>query len=127
MAVQDNDPGPLDRGQNFVDARDSTQKPNQVGLSSEPAVLDSGPGSASSATREGTATRPVFDNEKVVVVFVLGGPGAGEVFFAFVGTPFVFLRNVLFLFLSTTQIPLSSFAFAFCSSIIGSMDGRLLT
>ena len=26
---------------------------------------------------EGATTKPIFDNEKVTVIFVLGGPGAG--------------------------------------------------
>ena len=28
-------------------------------------------------------TKPIFDNEKVTVIFVLGGPGAGSVFLSF--------------------------------------------
>jgi hypothetical protein len=32
---------------------------------------------------KGATTKPIFDNEKVTVIFVLGGPGAGSVFLSF--------------------------------------------
>jgi hypothetical protein len=93
MAIPENHSGPVDSSQHSLDAHDSNQTSNQLGLpsSSEPAVPDSKNESASAVTREGTGagarTRPVFDSKEVVVVFVLGGPGAGEFLYnvSFVG------------------------------------------
>ena len=38
-------------------------------------------GEASAAAAEGDAKKPIFEKEKVTVIFVLGGPGAGMPFF----------------------------------------------
>ncbi|KAF8479047.1 UMP-CMP kinase [Russula ochroleuca] len=37
-----------------------------------------GEASAAAATAEGEAKKPIFEKEKVTVIFVLGGPGAGK-------------------------------------------------
>jgi len=44
-------------------------------------------GAPATATAEGVTKKPIFDNEKVTVIFVLGGPGAGMPFLPSFSSP----------------------------------------
>ena len=58
--------------------------PNLIGKIADalhlPGTHKSGDETQAVATAEGASKKPIFDNEKVTVIFVLGGPGAGTPF-----------------------------------------------